>query len=146
MGNSKEELVMEITANIEKVFGEELAKLYSKQISEEELKEAASKAFASISNGKYEYGKYVESPLEKVINKLLLQRISDIVEMLLKKEENMAGLRDEAELIIAEARKVAHEKLVEKLANGFCSSALYSSDSQFISSSIQQAIMRLSNR
>ena len=43
---------MEISANIEKVFGEELAKLYSEQISEEELKEAASKAFASISKGR----------------------------------------------------------------------------------------------
>ena len=137
---------MEISANIEKVFGEELAKLYSEQISEEELKEAASKAFASISKGKYEYGKYVESPLEKVINQLLLQRISDIVEMLLKKEENIKGLKEGAERIIAEARKVAHEKLVEKLANGFCNSALYSSDAQIISGSIQQAIMRLSNR
>lgn len=137
---------MEISASIEKAFGEELAKLYSEQISEEELKATAYKVFDSIRRGKYEYGMYHESPLERVIGQLLLQRISDTVETLLKEEENIKGLKEEAELIIAEARKVAHDKLVEKLANGFCNSALYSSDSQFISSSIQQAIMRLSNR
>lgn len=137
---------MEISANIEKVFGNELAKLYCEQISEEELKETASRLYASVSKGAYAYGNYNKSELEKAINKVFVEKLAEIVNELLSTPESKEMLRNEAETIIEEARKAAHEKLVEKISNGFCNNALYSNDLQLISGSIQQAIARLSIR
>lgn len=137
---------MEISANIEKVFGKELARLYSEQISEEELKETASRLYASVSKRAYVYGSYNKSPLEEAINKVFIEKLAEIVIELLSTPKSKEMLRNEAETIIEEARKVAHEKLVEKISNGFCNNALYSNDLQLISGSIKQAIYSLSNR
>lgn len=137
---------MEISANIEKVFGNELAKLYCEQISEEELKQTASRLYASVSKGAYVYGNYNKSKLEEAIDKVFVERLAEIVNELLSTPESKEKLRSEAEAIIEEARKVAHEKLVEKISNGFCNNALYSNDTQVISAAIQQAICRMRNQ
>ena len=137
---------MEISANIEKVFGEELAKLYSEQISEEELKEAAQKAYDSISKHPYNYGSYSKSKLEEAIEKVFVGKVSEAFVEMLSTPESKEDLRKEAELIIKEAKKVAHEKLVEKISDGLCASASYSMDTQMLCGAINQALFRLSNR
>lgn len=137
---------MDISANIEKVFGEELAKLYSEQIGEEELKEAAQKAYDSISKHPYNYGNYNKSPLEEAIEKVFIKKVSEAFTEILSTQQSKEDIRQEAELIIEEAKKVAHEKLVERISDGICNGASYSIDTQMLCGAINMAINRMSNR
>ena len=137
---------MEITTDIVKVFGAELAKIYSSQISEEDLKEAANKAFASINRRESTFQGYRDSPLEKAIKEALIERVAVNINEMLSTPENKEILWKEAETIIKEAKEVAHAKLVDKISDGFCNSALRSNDISLLSATIHEALFKLANR
>lgn len=137
---------MDISTNIEKVFGEEIAKLYSSKISEEDLYKTAEEVFKKITVHPYSYGNYHESELEKLIQKLYLEKLAGAVNSILSQPRIQEEIQKEAEEIVKEAKKVAHEKLVNRISDGLAHSATYSFDIADLSASIQNALFSLRNR
>lgn len=114
---------MDITAKIEKAFGNELAKIYAETIPEEELKETARKIFKSLSSYK---GNIPSSSLEKEIAMYFIAKIKEEVDSILSSEECKIDVHEEAMRVIKKSREKAEECIVEGTAKTI--SRLYNAD------------------
>lgn len=114
---------MNITANIEKAFGNELAKIYAETIPEEELKRTAREIFSSLTSYK---GHIPGSSLEKEIAMYFTVKIKEEVDSILSSEECKIDVREEAMRVIKKSREKAEEYIVEGTAKTI--SRLYNAD------------------
>ena len=105
---------MNITANIEKAFGNELAKIYAETIQKEELKRTAREIFSSLTSYK---GHIPGSSLEKEIA---------MYDSILSSEECKIDVHEEAMRVIKKSREKAEECIVEGTAKTI--SRLYNAD------------------
>ena len=106
---------MNITANIEKAFGNELAKIYAETIQGEELKRTARETFSSLTS----YKGHIPGPsLEKEIPMYFTVKNKEEVDSILSSEEAMR--------VIKKSREKAEEDIVEGTAKTI--SRLYNAD------------------
>lgn len=75
---------MEINAEINKIFGQEMAKLFAAQISDTELEDAARKCWREIAQDDWYYNG--SSALHKAVNQVYLKRIEEAVNKILDSE------------------------------------------------------------
>ena len=132
---------MELTAEITKVFGQEMAKLFTDQISEEELKKKAQEAWQELNNHEYRYGDRQKSQLEKLINEKIIEKVLAKVEELLEVPQNKEVINREAERIVLEAREKASRMIIEKMAYGISEAPFINWNIQELASKISYAIM-----
>ena len=135
---------MELTAEITKVFGKEMAKLFADQISEEELTKTAQEAWRELNNHEYRYGDRQKSQLEKLINEKIIEKVLTKVEELLEVPQSKEVINREAERIVLEARKKASEMIIERMANGISETPFINWNIQELASKISYAIMNRS--
>lgn len=115
---------MEINTEINKVFGEEMAKIFASSISEETLKVKAEEMWKQLSNKPNEWGNKQNSDIEKLIKNTLLDKLHEKILKILKEPVNEEMMEAHARELIDRARKVAEEAIVKSMANHLASTAL----------------------
>lgn len=116
---------MEINAEINKVFGQEMAKLFATSISKEEMEAKAKKVWRELTttndNG---WGRTTDSTLEKYIKEEFLNALHEEIKKILAEPDNKEELEKRAREIVAEARRIGEEAIVKSMAEHLASNAL----------------------
>lgn len=111
---------MELTTEINKVFGTEMAKLISSTISEEELKAVAMTAWNELTCRQRDsfrtYGN-ITSEINALVKKELLIRIEKAVNEILDSEEGKETIKEDAERLIQNIRTKSEEKIAESISD-----------------------------
>ena len=130
---------MEINAEINKIFGTEMAKLFAEQISEEELRDSAIKSYNKLRNSGRSssyYGNY-DSDFDKYLKAAILDRFKEEVNKYLQTEQIQIDIRKEAEKLVNDVREKAREKILERASNALVE--IYTGNS------LTEAILMLEN-
>lgn len=115
---------MELNAEINKVFGQEMAKLFAASISKEEMEAKAQKIWRELNATNHGWGKTTDSDLEEYVRKQFLNTIHDEVKKILAEPENKEALEKRAREMVAEARRIGEEAIVKSMAERLVSNAL----------------------
>lgn len=107
---------MEINAEINKVFGQEMAKMFAETISEDEIKQAAEKAWKDLNAHENTWGRATNSQLEEYIRKEFLKQLQNRVEEILKEPQDQELLESRARELVAKAREISEESIVRFMA------------------------------
>lgn len=115
---------MEINTEINKIFGQEMAKLFADSIDETELKKRANDAWKEINRTTDNWWNRKDSDIETMIKNELLSRVKDEVNAILATEEVQIDIRNRAQEIINKVRERTEESIIERtskmLADLYC--------------------------
>lgn len=112
---------MEISAEINKIFGQEMAKLFAEQISEEELRQEAVKSYNNLRAKNYSSIYSSDSDFDKYLKGAILDRFKDEVNKYLESEEIRIDIQTEARKLVDEIRETAKKKIIEKASDALVS-------------------------
>lgn len=115
---------MEVNAEINKVFGTEMAKLFASTVSEEEMQKAAKQMWERLNENTDGWGSRRSSDIEKYIKDVLLKRLQEKILAILQEPENDEKLEKRARELIAKAREIADEAIVRSIATNLCERTL----------------------
>lgn len=115
---------MEINAEINKVFGQEMAKLFAASIPQEEMETKAKKIWRELNATNHGWGKTTDSDLEEYVRKEFLNAIHDEIKKILAEPDNKEELEKRAREMVAEARRIGEEAIVKSMADHLVSNAL----------------------
>lgn len=115
---------MEINAEINKVFGTEMAKIFASTISEEEIKSKAFEVWNLLNKKTNEWGRTTNSDIEIYIRKVLLEKLHEKILAILEEPQNDEIIEKHARELVDKARQVADEAIVKSIANGICNKTL----------------------
>lgn len=134
---------MELNAEINKIFGQEMAKLFAQKISEEELEETARKVYKGLTNVPTDcWGSPIGKPeINKLIQKMIVDRTVDFVMKELEKPENEEVIQERAERIVKNAREIAEKEITAKIASAFVGQAISVNYADYERSEIAKSIM-----
>lgn len=126
---------MELNAEINKVFGQEMAKLFAASISQEEMEEKAQKIWRELNATNNGWGKTINSELEDYIKKEFLNEVHEEIKKILAEPDNKEELEKRAREMVAEARRIGEEAIVKSMAEHLVSNALsvYNIHDKFVS-------------
>ena len=124
---------MEINAEMNKVFGQEMAKLFAATIDEEELKEKAQEVWREMN--------YQERSYQ------ILNRLYEKIENILKEPINEEMLEKKAREIIDKARRAGEEAIIRDMAHHMANNALsiYGSDESIVQEILSQMNLQKEN-
>ena len=110
---------MEINAEINKIFGTEMEKLFAEQISEEELRDSAIKSYNKLrhSGRSSSYCGNYDSDFDKYLRAAILDRFKEEVNKYLQTEQIQIDIQKEAEKLVNDVREKAREKILERASN-----------------------------
>lgn len=136
---------MELNTEINRVFGEEMAKVFSKSISEEEIMKAAREAWKQLNHRESSYWNTTESQIDKLIKTMCLERLKEEVEKITSTDEFKAQMAVLAKQIVDEIIEETHKKTVEEVSNRLA--ALSTGYGGFgLRSMIEQTVVDMMNR
>ena len=115
---------MELNAEINKVFGQEMAKLFAASISEEEMKTKAQKVWRELTATNHGWNKTADSELEDYIKKQFLNELHEEIKKILAEPNNKEELEKRAREMVAEARRIGEKAIIKSMAEHLVSSAL----------------------
>ena len=107
---------MEINTEINKIFGEEMAKLFANQVSEEELEKKSREAWDEITKRPFSYGRQEKSQLEKMVHDQIVAKILSKVEEILKEPVSEELVQQQARDIANRAKEKATEMMIDTIA------------------------------
>lgn len=106
---------MEINAEMNKIFGQEMAKLFAATISEDELKLRTQQVWKEmIKKDSYPYNS--NSEIEKYIKDQILARLYEKINELLKEPINEEALEKKAREMVDKARRAGEEAIIKDMA------------------------------
>lgn len=108
---------MELNTEINRVFGEEMAKVFSKSISKEEIMKAAQEAWKQLNYRESSYWNTKDSEIDKLIKSVCLERLKEEVEKITSTDEFKAQMAILAKQIVDEIIEETHKKTVEEISN-----------------------------
>ena len=110
---------MELNTEINRVFGEEMAKVFSKSISKEEIMNAAKEAWKQLNYRESSYwnGDVKDSQIDKLIKSVCLERLKEEVEKITSTDEFKAQMAVLAKQIVDEIIEETHKKTVEEVSS-----------------------------
>ena len=108
---------MEINAEINKVFGQEMAKLFAEQISEEELRKEAINSYNKLRQRGASYYANQDSEFDKYLKNAILDRFKEEVSKYLETEPVQVNFQEEAKKLVDEIREAARNKIIENASN-----------------------------
>lgn len=109
---------MELNAEINKIFGTEMAKLFVETIDENEMKEKANEVWNKLIKRIDSYGwKKDESDLERYIKEIILSKLYEKIENIIKQPINEDILENKAKELVEKARIAGEEAIVKAMAN-----------------------------
>lgn len=137
---------MELNAEINKVFGQEMAKLFAASISQEEMEEKAQKIWRDLNATNNGWGKTINSELEDYIKKEFLNEVHEEIKKILAEPNNKEELEKRAREMVAEARRIGEEAIVKSMAEHLVSNTLsvYNIHDKFVSDVME--VMHLQER
>lgn len=126
---------MELNAEINKVFGQEMAKLFVASLDEEEMKRKATQIWQDITKKEYKWGVYGDSELETYIKREFLQDIQARIKEILKEPQNADLVEKRAREMVAEARRIGEEAIIRAMAEHMVENTLsaYNNNDAFVS-------------
>lgn len=108
---------MEINAEMNKVFGQEMAKLFAATIDEEELKEKAQEVWREMNyQERSYYNSRTNSKIERYIEDQILNRLYEKIETILKEPINEEVLEKKAREMVDKARRAGEEAIIRDMA------------------------------
>lgn len=108
---------MELNTEINRVFGEEMAKVFSKSISQEEIMNAAKEAWKQLNYRESSYWSTKDSQIDKLIKSVCLDRLKEEVEKITSTDDFKAQMAVLAKQIVDEIIEETHKKTVEEISN-----------------------------
>lgn len=108
---------MEINAEINKVFGEEMAKLFATKVSEEEMMKAAREAWYTMTRHEYRYGGTQPSQIDTLVQNKIRENVLDVVDQITQTDEFKAECKKQAEEIVKEIQEQVHAKVVAEVSD-----------------------------
>ena len=102
---------MEINAEMNKVFGQEMAKLFAATINEEELVQKAQQVWNNMNNSGWSYNSRTDSEIEKYIKDQILNRLYEKITTILKEPINEEALEKKAREMVDKARRAEKKQL-----------------------------------
>lgn len=111
---------MELNTEINKVFGQEMAKLFSAQIDEEKLKAKAEEVWKDLNKREYHWNTNESSELERLIRANIVERLYEEVKLLLKEPMNEEEIKAKAKRIVEVAKEEAEVRLADRIAHNMC--------------------------
>ena len=107
---------MEINAEMNKVFGQEMAKLFAATIDEEELKAQAQKAWDDLNKSEWTYSSRQKPEIQRYIQEQILNRLYDKIQKVLEEPINEEILEAKAREMVERARKAGEEAIIKDMA------------------------------
>ena len=115
---------MELNTEINKVFGQEMAKLFAATIDEEELVSQAKEVWNQMNKRENEWGHVSDSEIQKYIKSEILDKLHNKINELLKQPVNEELLETKAREMIERARKIGEEAIIQDMARHMADNAL----------------------
>lgn len=116
---------MDINTEINKVFGNEMAKLFAGTISEEQLKATAEKIWIDMNKSERDtWGKRRDSEIERRIKEKIMDRLYDKIKAILDEPVNEELLEKHAREMVAKAREAGEEIIIRDMAKNYASNIL----------------------
>ena len=106
---------MELNAEINKVFGEEMAKLFAVKFSEEEMERYANVAWKSLIQKSNTYWEN-ESEIDKAVKRAMLDKMQEKIKEVTGTEEFQNNMSALAKTIVDEIIDETHKKMVESVS------------------------------
>ena len=117
---------MELTTEITKVFGEEMAKIFSNSLSEEELQKTAKESWKKINEHTWRYGEQQDSELDSALKREIFKKIFGFVNEELKTNPiTMDESKEIARRVIANAKIAAEKTLTDHVAMQMIKTTMY---------------------
>ena len=136
---------MELNTEINRVFGEEMAKVFSKSISQEEIMNAAKEAWKQLNYRESSYWNTKESQIDKLVKSVCLDRLKEEVEKITSTDEFKLQMAVLAKQIVDEIIEETHKKTVEEVSSRLA--ALSTGYGGFgLRSMIEQTVVDMMNR
>ena len=138
---------MEINTEMNKIFGQEMAKLFAATIDEDELKRKAEESWKELNKAEWKYGSREHSAIENYIKNEILTRLYNKIEEILKEPVNEEEIEKQARAMVELARKAGEEAIVRDLAKHMVENALsvYNRDERIVNEVLNRLNMRSSN-
>ena len=115
---------MEINAEMNKIFGQEMAKLFAAPISEEELQRKAREVWKDLNCREDSWGCRREPEIERFIKEEILKRLYEKIQAILEEPVSDEILEKKAREMVEAARKAGEEAIVKDMAQHMVNSAL----------------------
>lgn len=107
---------MELNAEINKVFGQEMAKLFAAKFSEEEMERYANVAWKSLIDKGSGYWNN-ESEIDKAVKRAMLDTMQEKIKEITETEAFQNNMSELAKTIVNEIIDKTHEKMVESVSD-----------------------------
>ena len=142
---------MEISAEINKTFGEEMAKLFAAKISDEELMATAQKVWNNllkVDNNVYSVCGRREPEIEKLIKEQILKRLYIKIENILAEPESEELLEQKAREMVESARRIGEEAIIRDMATSMARNTLsvYGREEKIANEVLERLNIRTGNR
>ena len=115
---------MEINAEMNKVFGQEMAKLFAATIDEKELTQKAQQIWTNMNKSEWSYNSRTDSTIEKYIKDQILNRLYEKIATILKEPINEEALEKKAREMVDKARRVGEEAIIRDMAHHMADNVL----------------------
>lgn len=134
---------MEINAEMNKVFGQEMAKLFAATISEEELTQKAQQVWNNMNKSEWSYNSRKDSVIEQYIKDQILNKLYEKIETILKEPINEEALEKKAREMVDKARRAGEEAIIRDMAHHMADNVLsaYGRDERIVQTVLSE--MRL---
>lgn len=125
---------MELNAEINKVFGQEMAKIFASTITEEEMEKEARWVWRELTSNKDKWGYGKDSELQRFIKQEFLSRTIEEVKKILAEPQNEEEVKKRAREMVAQARKIGEEAIISAMANKMVENTLsaYNTNEVFV--------------
>ena len=125
---------MEINAEMNKVFGQEMAKLFAATINEEELTQKAQQIWTNMNKSEWSYNSRTDSEIERYIKDQIINRLYEKIEIILKEPINEEALEKKAREMVDKARRVGEEAIIRDMARHMADNVLsvYNRDERIV--------------
>ena len=115
---------MEINTEMNKVFGQEMAKLFAATINEEELTQKAQQVWTNMNKSEWSYNSRTDSEIEKYIKDQILDRLYEKIKTILKEPINEEALEKKAREMVDKARRAGEEAIIRDIAHNMANNVL----------------------
>ena len=138
---------MEINTEMNKIFGQEMAKLFAATINEEELTQKAQQVWNNMNKTEWSYNYRTDSEIEKYIKDQILNRLYEKITTILKEPINEEALEKKAREMVDKARRVGEEAIIRDMAHHMADNVLsaYNRDERIVQEILSQMRLQKEN-
>lgn len=117
---------MEINTEINKVFGQEMAKIFASTISDEEMMEQARSVWRKMtSDSSGSWNRRSDTELERYIKDEFLKDVHGKIKEILAEPRSAEELEKRAREMVDEARRIGEETIIKAMAEQMAKNTLY---------------------